>query len=289
MQFHAPAKVNLSLNVFATRADGYHDISSCAGFVDVYDTLTLEASNRLSIEVTGPFAQAAGSEKDNICLRAATQLQATLGIDTGVHITLDKQIPVGAGLGGGSSDAAAILCHLPEFWGAVCTQEQRLACAKPLGADVPVCLQPSGLWLMEGTGHDVTRLTQQMSGYVVLVYPHVHMDTASVYKAFSAVGSPTVAADIPAWARMNEDAWFQRALRMSKNDLQRPAVAVHHVVVEVLQALEFALPEPELVRMSGSGSCCYALYHEKSQAESLASSLRAAHPDWWVRVAQWLH
>ena len=283
MQFIAPAKVNLSLNILGKRADGYHALSSCVGFADIGDVITLSVADDISITVTGEFASDTGTDEANLCVLAAQALQEALGVPQGVHIALEKHVPVGAGLGGGSSDAAAILNHLPAFWGAECPNETRLDIAKTLGADVPVCLSPQGLWLMEGIGHDCTALALTPNNMaIVLVHPRAATATAAVYTAFATLGAPSAPETVPEWQAM-EQPWLWQGLAMAKNDLQLAAVSVTRQIAEVMQELAHALPEPELARMSGSGACCYALYKEKSQADHLASSLMQQHPNWWVQ------
>ena len=202
----------------------------------------------------------------------------------GVHIALEKRMPVGAGLGGGSSDAAAILRHMPVFWDVLCDEAIQTSIAQSLGADVPICLNPEGLWLMEGIGHDIQPLSRQLAdAALLLVHPRVPTSTPAVYKAFANVGELSSPECVTDWLAI-EDAWAWRAIAGSNNDLQRPAITVSRTIAEVLQELMTALPEPECARMSGSGACCFALYKEKSQADNLASSLRQQHPDWWVAV-----
>ncbi|MGE3714587.1 MAG: 4-(cytidine 5'-diphospho)-2-C-methyl-D-erythritol kinase, partial [Alphaproteobacteria bacterium] len=179
----APAKLNLTLHITARRPDGYHEIDSLVAFADYGDRITLELSDCLSLEVTGAFAGGLQSEPaDNLMMRAAKALQA-YAPGKGAHMTLIKNLPVGAGLGGGSSDAAAAIKGLTHLWNLSLPVDTVHATALSLGSDVPVCMaaQPARI---QGTGDKVTPVRVQLPRWVGLVNPGKELPTANVYKGF---------------------------------------------------------------------------------------------------------
>lgn len=276
----APAKLNLFLHLLGRRADGYHLLESLVVFTDLADTLAIEPAETLSLSVIGEFADEAGALDDNLVLRAARALQAKLPERKGAKLTLTKNIPVGAGLGGGSADAAAALRGLAHMWDAHLSQRDLRYLAAGLGADVPMCLD-SAPSIARDTGTQVTPLLVPLPPlWVVLVYPNITLLTKAVY---GAVGNEFAPA--PNWKEDFLSAGaFIHSLKPTRNDLQRPAIATNPVVAETLLALETVQPAAELVRMTGSGACCFALYANQADAESAAANLTRHYPEWWVKV-----
>jgi len=251
----APAKVNLSLHVTGQRSDGYHLLDSLVVFADVGDRLWFDAGPRMAITVTGPFAQGVPVDARNLVWRAA-ELSGWCG-----HITLEKNLPHGAGIGGGSADAAAVL---RAFGGG--------AQAVTLGADVPVCLSGAPQ-RMRGTGEVLERVTGLPPLEIVLVNPGVAVPTGPVFAALRSKTNAVMSPALPEW----EDAQdFCRWLAAQRNDLEAPARALAPQIDDVLNALDGAL----LARMSGSGATCFGLYSEGAQAQ--AARIASAHPRWWV-------
>lgn len=272
---YAPAKLNLWLHITGKRADGYHLMHSRVAFTEFGDVLHFAPSDSITLQVTGAFAQACGDTAHNLAFKAATLLREALGETQGVAITLEKNIPVGAGLGGGSSDAACVLRHLPAFWGRIAPAVQVDEIARALGADVPMCMMQRQV-IAQGIGDELSVSASPLEAHVVLVFPQVPLATRDVYAHFTMEER-----HIP---KETDDAWGE--LARARNDLQRAAIVLSPEVAHVLLALETAPQQPEIVRMSGSGACCFALCHEKSQADGLASFIRAAYPHWWVQVTQ---
>ena len=273
----ARAKLNLGLHITGKRADGYHLLESLFVFTELADRLTAEPAEGLSLEVTGPFAADAGAGPDNLVLRAARALQDATGTTQGARITLDKQVPVGGGLGGGSADAAAALRLLVHLWKLDVNKAALFALAPTLGADVSACIAGVPL-IARGIGEQLEGLPWAFPSWpVVLVHPRIPLLTAEVYRHYL---HPLGKAGLPTPAAMPTDllGW----LRDMRNDLQRPAIAVSPVVGEVLLAMKTALPTPALVRMTGSGACCFALFTEAEAAKKYAAQLRAAYPLWFV-------
>lgn len=275
----APAKVNLYLHVVGKRADGYHLLDSLVAFAGVADELVLRPADRLSLTVDGPTAPALADESDNLVLRAARRLAEVAGLEPRADITLTKRLPVAAGIGGGSADAAAALRGLATLWHLDIPEPDMMALGLDLGADVPVCLRGRAT-TMTGIGEGLADAPALPAAWIVLVNPRVATHTPAVFKARSGDFSAAAAlADAPADAPA-----LAAALALRRNDLTAPACTVAPVISEVLAALG-RTDNPLLVRMSGSGATCFALYDGPGAAEAAAAAVRARHPAWWVAAA----
>jgi 4-diphosphocytidyl-2-C-methyl-D-erythritol kinase len=263
----APAKVNLYLHVTAKREDGYHLLDSLAVFPAVGDVVSAAPGQGLSLEITGPFGAVLRAEPDNLLLRAARALAP----GRGGAMTLEKNLPVASGIGGGSADAAAALHALSALWSVVDADLPALALS--LGADVPVCLA-SRPARMQGVGEVLASAPVLPEFGIVLVNPGVAVPTPAVFRARQ--GGYTPAADLPeAWPSaeaMADD------LRRCTNDLQNAAIGIQPVIGEVLDMLA-ALPGALLARMSGSGATCFAIF--PTPADAAAAASRITQPGWW--------
>jgi 4-diphosphocytidyl-2-C-methyl-D-erythritol kinase len=269
----APAKVNLYLHVTGRRDDGYHLLDSLVVFAGIGDTLGATPADRLSLQVTGPFAAGLAGEADNLVLRAARALAAAAGVTAGGRLVLDKHLPVASGVGGGSADAAAALRLLCRLWDVSPGAAELARLAAGLGADVPACLD--GLAVrMGGIGERLWRAPALPACGLVLVNPGVAVATANVFRARRGAWSDP--ASLPAgW---DDAAAMATDLAELRNDLEPAALALRPVSREGLAALA-ATPACLLARMSGSGATCFGLYADA------ASALRAvgavARPGWW--------
>jgi len=275
----APAKVNLTLRVLGRRADGYHELSSVVAFAGAGDRLSLAPGGALELTFAGPGAPTLATAPDNLVLRAARELAAGIpGLVIG-RFRLDKRLPVAAGIGGGSSDAAAALRLLARANGLAPDDPRLSASALATGSDVPACLYAKAC-LMEGRGEVVTPLSLPRFG-AVLVNPRVPVPTGEVFRALAlAPGTMRAqAAPIPALAtRAEAIAWLEG----EPNDLEPPARLIAPVLNEVAAALK-ATPEVRLVRMSGSGATLFALYDDCRAAARAARLVAGRHPAWWVK------
>ncbi len=277
----APAKVNLTLHVLGRRAgDGYHVLESLVAFAGIADRLTLRPGEPLGLRVSGPTAGPAGPEADNLVLRAARDLAARLpGLTLGAF-HLVKRLPVAAGIGGGSSDAAAALRLLARLNGLPPDHEALVAAARATGADVPVCLDPRGR-MMRGAGEDVGPALGFPAIPAVLINPGVPVPTAPVFKALGlSVGESLPGAAHPAVAATSDPDALLATLRPARNDLEGPALTVAPVIGEALSALR--AQRCDLARMSGSGATVFGLFADRHRASAAARRLRAAHPNWWI-------
>lgn len=277
----APAKVNLTLHILGRRADdGYHALESLVAFAGTADRLTLDPAAPLGLTVSGPTAGPAGPTGDNLVLRAARHLAARVpGLRTGAfHLT--KRLPVAAGIGGGSSDAAAALRLLARLNGLSLDDAAVVAAARETGADVPVCLDPRAR-MMRGVGEQIGAPLGLAPLPAVLINPGVPVPTAPVFKALGlAVGQSLPGAGHPTIGQgLGGDA-LVAAILPARNDLEPPALTVAPVIGTVLAALRER--GCRLARMSGSGATVFGLFADRRGAVRAATSLRAAHPDWWV-------
>lgn len=272
----AHAKVNLCLHVLGRRADGYHEIDSLAAFAAAADTLLAEPAPVLSLEVAGRFADALGAAEDNLVLRAARALAAAAGIDAGARLSLVKRLPVAAGIGGGSADAAAALRALDRLWGLALGPARLGAIAAGLGADVPVCLagRPAR---MGGVGERIGPAPALPPFGLLLANPGIALSTPAVFAA--RVGPFDPPANLPgSWP----DATAMAAgLARCRNGLEAAAVALCPPIARVLEALG-RLPGAHLARLSGSGATCFALFDDDGAAARAAALLAADQPGWWV-------
>ncbi len=278
----APAKVNLTLHVLGRRADGYHALESLVVFAGIADHLTLEPAEVLSLTVEGPTAHMAGAAGDNLVVRAANALAARVpGLALGAFRLL-KRLPAAAGIGGGSSDAAAALRLLGRLNGLAPDDPALLDAARATGADVPVCLDPRAR-MMSGAGEHVGPALPIPRLFAVLVNPGVAVPTPAIFRALGlAAGQDTTGPAHPSLDGMADRDTLLPRLAEGRNDLEPPALALAPVIGTALDRLR-ATDGCRLARMSGSGATVFGLYDDCHAAARAARSLKAAEPGWWVR------
>jgi len=284
---HARAKVNLTLRVVGRRVDGYHDLESVVAFADCADRLSLTAGSELHLATTGPLAQACGETSDNLVFKAAQLLRERVPDLKVGHFTLDKVLPVAAGIGGGSADAAAALRLLARANNLAVDDPRLIEVARLTGADVPVCLA-SRACVMTGVGETLLPLALPIMP-CVMVNPRVPVATKDVFKALGLRSGELLVgvSDVlraPAWPEPGaslED-WVE-ALAAGSNDLEAPATRIQPVIGEVIAALN-ATNGAWLARMSGSGATCFAIYENTAEAQRASQKIRHDHPGWWVHA-----
>jgi 4-diphosphocytidyl-2-C-methyl-D-erythritol kinase len=282
LEENAPAKVNLTLRVLGRRADGYHELESLVAFADVADRLALTPGRALALEVRGPNAAQAGADSDNLVLKAANALTGLIpGITLGAF-ALEKKLPVAAGIGGGSTDAAAALRLLARANNLAGDDPRVYAAARATGADVPVCLDPRTR-LMRGIGEKLSAPLKLPRLAAVLVNPGVAVATKDVFAGWKPVAGPGASLDAAALAQLVDPGQLLQFLQSQANDLETPAVALAPVIAEALAALR-ALPGCAVARMSGSGATCFALMSSAAAAADAAKTMQGKFPDWWVRA-----
>ncbi len=255
----APAKLNLALHVRARRPDGYHELETLFAFVEQGDELRVAPAAADSFAVTGPFAPALDGEGDNLVTRAARAFRLHFG-GGGHAITLDKRLPVASGIGGGSADAAATLRALGRLHDV--PLDAMFPIADALGSDVPACLFGQSA-IGRGRGERLEPVPGLPGTPVLLVNPRVAVSTAEVFRRWDGTDRGPLSTDP----------------RAGRNDLEPPARAIAPVIGDVLDALE-AQPGANLVRMSGSGATCFALFDSDAQARAAAEFLEPL--GWWT-------
>ncbi|MEM8813820.1 MAG: 4-(cytidine 5'-diphospho)-2-C-methyl-D-erythritol kinase [Pseudomonadota bacterium] len=281
----ASAKINLALHVTGRRDDGYHMLESVVAFADFGDHVRAEAAAYDRFQVVGPFAPALASESDNLVLEARAafdvQLAETGGKRTPVAITLDKQLPIASGIGGGSADAAATLRSLNRIANRPLTGEILSGLALGLGADVPMCLA-SRAAIVSGIGERIVPLQDFRPLPAVLINPAVAVATPAVFKALTNRSNPP----LPIFdAEAAAGPGFPESLAACRNDLEVPAIAVAPIIADVLDGLR-KQPGCRLARMSGSGATCFGLFSSDETARQAERNLKATQPAWWARACR---
>ena len=293
----APAKINLFLHIVGCRADGYHLLESLVGFTQVGDVLEFWPHHDFIFETTGPQAEALAQQGmaqacmlaselqdppqvlENLIVKAARLLARTYDIQLGARLRLTKYLPLASGIGGGSADAAAALHGLGRLWGLPdLVQSGFMQQALQLGTDLPVCLvgRPS---LVSGIGEKQDLISALPEMPILLVNPNNTVSTGACFKAMAGQYSTSGAALVKDFRAAAVD--LPKLLARRRNDLTKPACQLEPTIVEVLAALS-AMPDANLVRMSGSGATCFALFSSEEAMIQAAIRLEATQPDWWV-------
>ncbi|KLN62283.1 hypothetical protein WH96_01820 [Kiloniella spongiae] len=289
----APAKINLSLQVTGQRGDGYHLLKSLVVFANIGDQLFIEPSSDFSLQVTGPFgSDLAGAsdhearnywisrDDDNLVIKAARKLQKFLGVDKGATITLEKNLPISSGIGGGSADAAATIRGLLRLWNVDPEAIDNLDnLALEIGADVPVCLRERSSW-MEGVG-DVLKTGPRLPDlFCVLVNPGCPVSTPQIFRELKGQFSQAVP-ELPKTCYLPELIDY---LNFSGNDLAAPAQRLEPIISDSIRSLKDR-PDCLFAGMSGSGATCYGLYEGQVAARMAAAEIRNTRKEWWVQPA----
>lgn len=269
----AYAKINLALHVRRRLPDGYHQIETIFAFLDQGDEIAVGQGEGLELAISGPFAAGLGTT-DNLVMQAARQLAAASDIRLDAHLRLDKRLPVASGIGGGSADAAATLRLLNRFWGLDHSIAALREIARPLGADVPACLE-SRTCRGTGIGQDLELVPDDdlRDCTALLINPLVPVSTAEIFAAWDGVDRGALA-EGPVLSVAHD----------GRNDLQNPAVALVPILTEVLDTLDQC--GPVLARMSGSGATCFALFASQEAAEKAEQYCRSALGDIWTMTGR---
>lgn len=269
---NAPAKINLALHVRRRRPDGYHEIETLFAFAADGDRITVAPADAPRFAINGPFAEALRGDSeeawaDNLVTRAADGFAETFGDTGALAITLDKQLPIASGIGGGSADAAATLRALARRHDVSRDDPRLFALATRLGADVPACLAGQTLF-GRGIGEALEPIAGLPGTPLLLVNPVVAVSTAAIFRAWDGVDRGPIA-----------DGGLLERARAGRNDLQPPAIALAPVIAEV-DAMLRAAPGVLFARMSGSGATCFALFDDMASRDAAGSA--AAAQGWWT-------
>jgi 4-diphosphocytidyl-2-C-methyl-D-erythritol kinase len=262
--------VNLTLHVVGQRANGYHELHSLVCLTEFGDQIHLSPAAEFSFQVIGPYAAGIPVDESNLVVQAAKFMAQTHSKSLDCQIILEKNLPMASGIGGGSSDAAAVMRALSQYWSVPLPNVDELI---TLGADIPVCMN-KGLTLMQGAGEDVTQLSTAPNWGLVLVNPNVGVSTPAVFNALNSKQNPPM-------QNVAENCVDIAWLSDQRNDLEPPAKAMVPEVATVVAAIS-EIPQCQVARMSGSGATCFGLFTDIKRANVAADHLQQAHPNWWV-------
>lgn len=268
---YAPAKINLFLHVTGKRENGYHELESLIAFSDICDKIEITAADQFSLSISNPFSEI--DINHNLVKFATEALSKATDIPLNCQIHLDKKIPIGAGLGGGSADAAATIKGLLRFWQKDIKVDQLNSILLSLGADVPACYHDTAIWV-GGIGEKIEKVTHFNPLFAVLVYPNIHCSTPEIFKKLNQNFTPLRTVK-------GSDLDF---IKEQKNDLQSTAIKQHPVIQDTLDTIQ-GQKGCVLSRMSGSGSCSFGLFNHEKDSREAAQKIQNAYPDWWVRPA----
>ena len=268
---HAPAKVNLFLHVVGKNIDGYHLLQSMTAFADYGDHITIESSDKFLFQSNGRPIK----DDNNSVIQAARALSKALDIPLNVSITLKKTIPIGAGLGGGSSDAAATIKALLQFWNTTLERAPLDTLLLSLGADVPSCYHAKACYF-EGIGERITPFSFATPLYATLINPEETCSTQEIFKNYKSDFSEPI--NLPQQFSPPEE--IIQFLQHQRNDLTAPAIKTLPVITDILEILE--THKPLLSRISGSGATCFAVFTLKEEADRCAKKLAVSYPDFWI-------
>ena len=263
----AYAKINLALHIRSRRTDGYHNLETLFAFVDAGDQLTASDADDLTLSISGPFAEKLQSERNNLVLRTAHLMRQHFRVQTGAILTLEKNLPVSSGIGGGSADAAATARLLNRLWGLGARDSELESLLAPLGADIPACIGSKTVFGL-GTGTELTPVSaDEFAGMsILLVNPRKPVSTAAVFSRWDGVDRGALSAERP-----------MATMLQGRNDLEPMAIAICPDIEEILAALRETLPL--MARMSGSGATCFAVYQSMDARDAAQSTMNAA---WWT-------
>lgn len=260
------AKINLALHVRRRRADGYHDIETLFAFAQDGDILHASVSERLSLDVGGPFWRGLKADESNLVLRTAMLLQSHFGVTQGAFIRLNKQLPIASGIGGGSADAAATARLLNRLWGLDAPEQTLADILAPLGADIPACVfSRSSFGTGTGTSLEFLDDSAITARHMLLVNPLQSVSTAEIFKAWNGVDGGGI-----------ERGNMWDAAITGRNDLEPIAVAICPVINDILKCL--SRENPGIARMSGSGATCFGMFEDDGTLKAARATL---DPDWW--------
>ncbi|MEI9423028.1 4-(cytidine 5'-diphospho)-2-C-methyl-D-erythritol kinase [Mesorhizobium sp. Cs1299R1N1] len=277
----APAKINLALHVTGRRPDGYHLIESLAVFTRFGDRIEIAPAEGDDFTISGRYAPDVPPDGDNLVLKARDALRQAAGLRSTppVIIRLEKNLPVASGVGGGSSDAAAVLRGLADSWGLDIDSAELARIGLSLGADVPMCLAAKPL-VARGIGEELSMVPDFSALGLVLVNPGTPVSTAEIFAALSRRDNEP----LPPLPRSIEFHSLRNWLEITRNDLEPAALAMRPAIGRALSWLDKA--GSGFSRMSGSGATCFGLFETGNVAKRAAAEIRSRQPDWFVAATR---
>lgn len=289
ISLNAHAKLNLWLNITGKRSDGYHLLNSLFAFTEFGDQITLTDSNELTLSINGPFANALSKYEpsNNLAYRAVCLLQEVYGVSQNVKIELTKNIPICAGIGGGSADAAAVLTGLNKLWRLELPMTTLASLALKLGADVPACLYSTPL-LVSGVGEEIMPVTLPIQTmFVLLVNPNKPLSTPSVFQKLNYQAETKSKVNYQALPTLNTQKDVLTLLKNQTNDLEPAACEILPLIRQILSEIN-GFKNCLLARMSGSGATCFGLFETLNDACNAQEIYLKNHPNHWAKATQLL-
>lgn len=278
----APAKINLYLHVGPIRHDRLHELASLFVFAEEGDRVGVAAATELSLNIEGPFAGALSDlpPEKNLVWRAASMLREKTRIHEGAALSLQKNLPIASGVGGGSADAAATLRALMKLWRPKISEKALFDLAFELGADVPACINAAPIYV-SGAGEQIKLGPSLPPLWVCLVNPGVDMPTGAIFQAFDKI-NPAPAKPAATMIDVSDYEMLSKSLKSTRNDLEPIA---RNQAPEIDNVIDFLAEEPGalIARLSGSGATCFALF--SSAAAAAAAASRAGARDWWAMAS----
>jgi 4-diphosphocytidyl-2-C-methyl-D-erythritol kinase len=271
---NANAKINLYLHINGKTEHNYHLLDSMVVFADIYDVISVKKSDKLSLNIKNNLQELPINE-ENIIIKTAKLLQNHFNIKNQAEITLLKNLPVSAGIGGGSADAASTMCLLSKLWNLENRDLSKIALQ--IGADVPVCFQNKACFV-SGIGDEIKIIQQMPLLYVVLVNNNKELITKDVFANYQPKFTPALLNKPNIFTNVNELISF---LKQNKNDLQDVAIKLMpeiSVMLNILSADNNCL----FAQMSGSGATCFGLFENQNDAIIASEKIKNNYPDWWV-------
>ena len=270
----SPAKINLFLDVLSKDNDGFHSIKSILTLIDLHDEILIKDSDSLDINFSGEFSDEINQNNIQILFDFLTKKNFIKSDKYSIKIT--KNIPVGAGLGGGSSNIAAILSFL--YSKKIIKFNEAINVARELGSDIEFFLDTAPA-IVVGKGNVLRRINTFKDSYLLLVYPNFTLSTEKVYK------NNTKFDNEKHIALEKEDYDFDEIMQLSSNSLQMAAIGLCPDIKYIIDKLT-SMKGSLYSRMTGSGSCCFAVFNEKDLAQEATNTLKSHHPDWWVNLSK---
>ncbi|ESY00473.1 4-(cytidine 5'-diphospho)-2-C-methyl-D-erythritol kinase [Mesorhizobium sp. LNJC405B00] len=277
----APAKINLALHVTGRRADGYHLLESLVVFTRFGDRVEIEPADADRFSVSGRYATSVPIDDSNLVVKAREALRRQAGQQRTppVAIRLEKNLPIASGVGGGSSDAAAVLQGLVRTWGLDIGEAELSRIGLTLGADVPMCLAAKPL-VARGVGDELSPIADFPALALVLVNPGVAVSTPDVFNALEKRDNE----GLPPLPRGFDFHGVRNWLEITRNDLEEPAQAIQPPIGRALSLLNRA--GSGFSRMSGSGATCFGLFETGNVAKRAAAEIRSREPEWFVAATR---
>jgi len=270
----SPAKINLFLDVLSKDNNGFHSIKSILTLIDLHDEIIIKDSDSLDINFSGDFSNEVNQNNIQILFDFLTKKKIIKSAKYSIKII--KNIPVGAGLGGGSSNIATILSFL-------CSKKiikfnEAINVARELGSDIEFFFDAAPA-IVVGKGNVLRRITPFKESYLLLVYPNFVLSTEKVYKINTKFDTEKHI------ALEKEDYDFDKIMQLSSNSLQMAAIGLCPDIKYIIDKLT-SMKGSLYSRMTGSGSCCFAVFNEKDLAQEATNTLKSHHPDWWVNLSK---